>query len=44
MNIHSMNLKKAELIKTENRMVVTRGWGGGELGDGVTTNLQLVDK
>ena len=37
---------KTKLIITESRMVVTRGWGGWELGrHGLgSTNLQPVDK
>ena len=38
-------IQKAKLIKTESRMVVTRGSGGGGIGEMFkSTNLQLVDK
>ena len=34
----------ATLVKTESRMVVTRGWGKEELGNCcLRTNLQLVE-
>ena len=40
-----MKSKKAELAKTESRMMVTRGWSGG-FGEVLFmgTDLQLVDK
>lgn len=30
------NLIKAELVETENSMVVARGWGVGEMGQGLS--------
>ena len=40
-----MEYKHAELVKTENVMMVTRGWSEG-IGDMLfkVTNLELVDK
>ena len=41
-----MESKKAELVKTESRMVVTRGWGGVRIREMLfkSAYLQLVDK